>query len=192
MPKLSAESLEALLQWLDPCPDTAGERYRNVQRKLIRLFSFKGADCPEELADEVMDRVAARVLRDGPPVPSAQHIRWFYGVAKRVFLEFTRRPKSKPFSDWIYRSFSTHSIHSEGLEQADRCLACCLSKLDDNERALLLQYYDFPLQGKASHRSRMARELHVPLNTLRVRMCRQRASLGACFLRCMGEGRWPQ
>src|SRR5690242_3335578 len=79
-----------LLDWLGPDPETAGQTYELIRHKLITLFRCRGCAVPEELADETINRV----IRKLPQIKPDYHgnpIRYFYGVAKKVYKEYLRR-----------------------------------------------------------------------------------------------------
>ena len=56
---MNRDELEALLKFLDPDRERAGERYETVRSRLIRLFEWRGCSSPEDLADE---EILARLL----------------------------------------------------------------------------------------------------------------------------------
>jgi hypothetical protein len=60
---LTAAAFERLLEALDADRDRAGERYELLRRKLLYLFGCRGLTQVEDLADETLSRVAARIGR---------------------------------------------------------------------------------------------------------------------------------
>ena len=90
----SERSFRALLAWLDGGVDSGGENYLEMRRRLSEYFERRQCECPDDLADETLNRVARRLEEvgeeaDGPPA------RYCYVVAKFVFLESIRaRDKS--------------------------------------------------------------------------------------------------
>ncbi|HUK90604.1 MAG TPA: hypothetical protein VLZ81_09415, partial [Blastocatellia bacterium] len=59
---LTQEAFDLLLRWLDPDDrDRAGQRYEEIRQSIIRNFARRGSPVAEELADEVMNRVAKRL-----------------------------------------------------------------------------------------------------------------------------------
>src|SRR5262245_51574386 len=67
-----------------------GGRYIQLPARLERLLKCRGCDRPDGLADETLDRVAHKidvVARNFEGDPAA----YVHGVARRVFLEDTRR-----------------------------------------------------------------------------------------------------
>ncbi len=84
------KDFDALLSWLDPDRERAGEKYETIRQGLIKMFSWKRASDPEGLADETINRVTRKVaaIREGYVGDPRLY---FYGVAKRVLLEEVRR-----------------------------------------------------------------------------------------------------
>src|SRR5687768_18014810 len=58
---LEPADFDRLLTWLDPDPDRAGQLYESIRWRLIAILASRGCHIPEELADDVIDRVARRV-----------------------------------------------------------------------------------------------------------------------------------
>ena len=60
---LSQEAFDRLLAWLNPNRALAGEKYEEIRRRLIKIFTCRGCTCPEVLADETINRVARKVKK---------------------------------------------------------------------------------------------------------------------------------
>ena len=58
---LSQEDFDALLAWLDPEREQAGLKYEQIRGSLIKIFTGRGCTDPEELADETINRVTAKI-----------------------------------------------------------------------------------------------------------------------------------
>jgi phosphatidylserine/phosphatidylglycerophosphate/cardiolipin synthase-like enzyme len=85
------EAFRQLLVWLDRGAESNGERYLEIRRRLVGYFRRKDSLSPDDLADDVLNRVARRLeeegaISEGPPE------RYCYIVAKFVFLESLRNP----------------------------------------------------------------------------------------------------
>src|ERR1041384_8582247 len=91
---LTQDAFDDLLNWLDPNRDLAGQKYEDIRRRLIKIFSCRGCAEPEDLADETINRVTSKL-----PAIEADFVgdpsRYFYGVANKVNLEYGR-PKPAP------------------------------------------------------------------------------------------------
>ena len=58
---LTKEAFDALLGWLDPNREVAGQKYEVIRRRLITIFSCRGCAEAEDLADETINRVASKL-----------------------------------------------------------------------------------------------------------------------------------
>jgi len=173
---LTKESFDALLAWLDANSDIAAGKYEQIRTRLIKIFVCRGCLEPEDLADETIDRVARR-LKDIQPTFAGDPARYFYGVANKVHLEYLRRkPAPQP------------PVLVDEAEQDDReyeCLERCMQKLTSDNREIVLQYYQEERRAKIDHRKRLADQLGIAVNALRIRACRIRASLLECIQKCV-------
>jgi DNA-directed RNA polymerase specialized sigma24 family protein len=182
-----AESFARFLAWLDPDPERAAERYTEVQRRLTRMFDYRGCEQPEELADETISRVLGRIASlaesyEGDP------IRYFYGVARNVLRQhFASRHQLQ--SHALAAAAATPSL-PEDLERRHACLDRCLeSVLTPDDRHLILEYYRGEKGGRIAQRDGLAQGAAVSGPTLRKRTERIRRRLQECLLECLeGEG----
>ena len=175
---LSQESFDALLKWLSPNRDQAGQIYEEIRQRLIRIFTARACTEAEDLADETMNRVASKLAEIGDTY-SGDPALYFYAVANNVHLEFLRR---KPLGQ-----LPVVIDDSAGREDRFHCLEECLSALSTDNRDLVIQYYQDERQAKIDHRKLLARRLKIAPNALRIRACRIRASLLKCVEKCLGE-----
>lgn len=175
---LTKESFDALLAWLDSDPETAARKYELIRSRLIKIFVCRGCYEPEDLADVTIDRVA-RKLGEIRSTFAGEPIRYFYGVANKVHLEYLRRkpPPIPPPS----------SMNTEEIEREYNCLERCMQRLTPGNRELVLQYYQEDKQAKIDNRKRLADQLGIAVNALRIRACRIRASLLECVQKCVHE-----
>lgn len=170
---LTPESFEALLAMLDPDREKAGEIYERCRQTLIRKFERRGCPVAEELADEVFNRVAGRVL-EGVIIREAP-LAYISGVARYVLQEYLRSfRRTEPIPDnW------TPPSHPE--DEPD-CrldhLNACLKLLDAEQSWLLLKYYEEEQRIQA--RQDLCKKLGIPLNALRIRVHRLRKKVHAC------------
>lgn len=174
---LTQDSFEALLDWLDPNRDVAGQKYEIIRSRLIKIFACRGCFEAEDLADETINRVTSK-LKEIEGSFFGERARYFYGVANKIHLEYLRRkppPPPLPRPD------------SNEIEQEYDCLERCLQRLTPNNRDLVLQYYREERQAKIDHRRRLAEQLGIALNALRIRAHRIRASLQDCVRDCVNE-----
>ena len=173
---LTKESFDALLAWLDTNPDSAAMKYEQIRTRLIKMFVCRGCLEPEDLADETIDRVARR-LNDIEATFAGDPVRYFYGVANKIRLEYLRLkpvPPPPPLLD-------------EEVEDSREyeCLERCMQKLSPEQRKLVLEYYQEERGAKIDNRKHLADQLGIAVNALRIRVCRIRASLLECVQKCI-------
>jgi DNA-directed RNA polymerase specialized sigma24 family protein len=167
---LTQESLDALLSWLEPDRDVAGQKYVTVRGGLIRIFVSKGLSDPEYWADETLDRVAKRVpeIRDeyvGNPV------RYIHGVARYVMMEAIRAREIPT------ENFPEIPIAETKTSEVLDCLTECLKQISPEKRDLILDYHLHQGRAKIEHHRRMATELSISEGALRTRAHHIRVSL---------------
>jgi DNA-directed RNA polymerase specialized sigma24 family protein len=185
---------DRLLLALDPDRDRAGERYEQLRRKLIRLFGWRGCLDAERCADETLDRVARR-LAEGADVPDVAG--YCHGVALNVLREHWRQPERQaasldglpathtPAVDPVVTARQGEERHR--AETRLRCLDRCLRGLAPQARSMLTRYHAQGADAARQRRLQLAEELGVPLNALRIRVHRVRASLARCIGDCVAE-----
>ncbi|HEY8224307.1 MAG TPA: hypothetical protein VIG25_03445 [Pyrinomonadaceae bacterium] len=175
---LTQESFDALLDWLAPERDEAGQRYEEIRTRLIKIFTCRGCHEPEELADETINRVTNRLPEIRGQFKGNQ-AKYFYGVANKVHLEYRRRKQPQPVALPL--------IDSAQVEIQFKCLERCLDDLSAENRYLVLQYYQFERKAKIDQRKVLARNLGIRLNALRIRAHRIRTMLQECVRKCVDQ-----
>ena len=175
---MSQESLEGLLAWLGPDRDQAGVQYEKIRVGLINYFTFRAPCDAEDLADETINRVISRLPEIRHQV-NGERTRYFYGVARKVQLEYLRRKTPQPPPEPL--------VDSERVEVEYQCLEQCMSKLSDENRELVLRYYQAEGRQKIEDRKLLAQELGIAPNALRIRAYRIRAALQKCLEKCVEE-----
>ena len=170
------EAFDKLLRWLHPDREEAGRKYEDIRRRLIRWFNFRGCNVPEELTDVTINRVT-RIIDTKSEGHTDDPIRLFFGVATNVFYEWIKR---KPLNS---KDFLPPPPPVD--EQALACLEDCLDKLTQEERGLIIRYYEQGGREKIERRHSIASELGVNINALRIQACRIRKALRECVIACM-------
>jgi DNA-directed RNA polymerase specialized sigma24 family protein len=179
---LTQESFDNLLAWLDPNRDRAGDKYEEIRRRLIKIFTCRGCVEAESLADETINRVI-RKLREIVETYTGDQALYFYGVAHKVHLEYLRRkPEPEPPPQP-----PTSIEPSEEVDQELDCLEQCIQRLTQANRELVLQYYQEEKQAKIDHRKVLADQLGIALNALRIRAYRIRTTLQQCVEQCVEQ-----
>ena len=185
--------LNRLLVRLDSEPANAWEKYRSLHRRLVKFFECNQCSFPEDLADEVLDRVARK--------PEEEEIRevteFVIGVARNVRLESFKKGQRESYIE--ERSGGQESLpdprdHEREivaeLDQRSRlaCLRECLVNLKPGDRELALEYYGAQDEKQKVHRQKLASAIGVTMIALRVRANRLREKLEQCVSNCL-EGR---
>lgn len=175
---LTQEAFDNLLHFLGPTPEEAGRRYEEIRRRLIKIFASRGCATPEELVDESIDRVARKAAELAPTYEGDPAL-YFYGVAKRVYLESVKpRPAVVP---------PPEPDTSQTYERELACLDDCMNALPPDQRALIHDYYREDKAAKIEHRKALATRLGVGINALRIRAHRIRAELQKCVDACLAR-----
>ena len=176
---LTQEAFDQLLAWLDPNRDQAGKKYEEIRLRLIKIFTCRGCTEPEALADETINRVTNKVQAIADDYTGDPAL-YFYGVAHKVHLEYLRKkPAPAPAPPPM-----EHEVEAE--PEYD-CLEHCIERLTRDHRELVLQYYQEEKQAKINHRKRLAEQLGIALNALRIRAFRIRAALLQCVQDCLEQ-----
>ena len=90
----NAATFEQFLFWLGPDPESAARKYEVIRDRLIMMFRARRCVFAEDLADTTFERVA-RKLTDLTTGFTGDPARYFYGVAKKVFLEYQHELMTK-------------------------------------------------------------------------------------------------
>jgi hypothetical protein len=174
------EELEKLLAWFDSDRDEAGRQYRLTQARLIRVFAARGCIDAESLADEVMNRVAVRIDRliTKYPDPVCCCLGFIENVHREYLRELLKIENAKP---------PPPPRPADELEREDRCLEECLETLAERQRDLFERYFQGEKRGRIGRRKRLAEELALTANALRIRAHNVRKDLHACMMICLGQ-----
>lgn len=181
---MTADGLEKLLERLGG----DAEKYEALRLKLCRFFVWRGCTVvrADELADEALDRTAQK-LADGVDVIKISA--YTLQVARFVWLEFTRKNKELNFGD----EMPEQSVEYDFVKEADErivCLRKCIVEIapDETERMTLIGYYDASAGEKIKdRRRRLAEQLGMKLNALKVKMFRLREKLEICIKDCANK-----
>ncbi|MCA1616681.1 MAG: hypothetical protein LC800_21840 [Acidobacteria bacterium] len=184
---VTPEDFAELLLWLDLKATEAGStdpargalKYEAVRRRIIKIYQNRGCQQAEEVADEAFNRVCvqAKELRKTYEGDPALYI---YAVAKNVYRELTRAgvipPCGPPPTD-----------DPEEMEERMALLDMCLAQLGEDERGLILRFYEGEKGEKIKNRKRLASELGTNTRALSLRALRIRRQLRDCMRRRGGR-----
>src|SRR6266404_6772995 len=180
---INQDAFDTMLDWLDADRERAGCKYEAIRLRLIKIFNCRGCQDAEELADEAINRVIARIVEiaDGYQGDPALY---FYGVSQKVFLEYSRKTRGPlahvPIESAGVRLSTPAVILMEDIEPEYRCLEHCLDQLPSENRDLVVRYYQQERQAKIDDRKKLAGELGIAVNALRLRAHRIRLTLQRC------------
>ena len=181
---LTQAAFDGFLATLDSDRDKAGEKYEYIRLKLLKYFQWSGSDVPDIDADETINRVTRRIY-EGQYVYNLTG--YIYGVAKLVRAEsLKRRNRRRAFEEGSFIELPSVGVETE-VANYQECLERCLGCLSDEEREVITEYYRYKKSEKIDCRKRLAARLGISLNTLRVKMHRQRMHVEACVEKCLAR-----
>jgi DNA-directed RNA polymerase specialized sigma24 family protein len=163
--------LDALLAWLAPTREQAGEKYEVIRQMLTRYFEWRHCIPAEEHADETIDRVARR-LASGEQIRCTNRYRYFHGVARNICLELRKQKAHEAQLRWDVAAVPEHAC------PRTVCLNRCLTALSTGARELLEGYY---LDGRLE----LAAQLGITPNAVRLRVFKEKQKLKSCITRCV-------
>jgi DNA-directed RNA polymerase specialized sigma24 family protein len=173
---ITPEAFNRFTSWLGSNEEEAGERYTMIHARLIKFFTCRGCECPEDLADETMNRVTIKAENFAETYKGVPE-RYFYGVGRKVFLEYTRSRKTlspPPIPDTPERK-----------ELELQCLEQCMQTLPRNSRQLISDYHREEKRAKINLRKELAKNLKIEFNALRIRIHRILRDLRMCVFDCI-------
>lgn len=169
---IDQNAFDLLLLWLNPNREKAAQKYEQVRRRLVEIFSNRGFADAERLADDTIDRVISKL----PQIVegwAGDPLYYFLGVAKKIILENLKlgpaRLPDPPDPDL------------EQLEREDQCIERCLGLVSQHERTLILEYVD----GKKKQRQEQAEKLGITTNALRIRVHQIKKAITPCIKDCL-------
>ena len=171
--RLNAAAFQRFLYWLGPDLEAAGRKYESIRGRLIMMFRARRCVFAEDLADATFERVV-RKLTDLTLEFSGDPARYFYGVAKKIYLEYERKLTVDHRRSQI--SPSTNSDNSD-LENMLQQLDEALSLIPESDRELILKYYTGSGKKKINHRRALAARFGLRPAALRLRVFRIRREL---------------
>ena len=170
------DNFEKLLRWLDPDRNKAGDKYEKIRLRLIRIFACRGCCEAEDLADESINVVASKsdwLTENYVGDPAL----YFYAVAKKIHLGYLKK-KSRPDPPP-----SPPSPEPTEIDQVCSYLDDCLDELPSLDRDLILRYHQGEKQEKIKNRKKLAEEMQISRNALRIKVCHLHSRLKDCVER---------
>ncbi len=188
------QNLTRLLLRLDPDPSRASEKYQGIRCRLAKFFEWNHCTGPEDLADKVLDRVAAKL--DSEEIREID--KYFFGVARFVCLEAQERMRREAHIEDlpggenalpVGPDESAEIVKKLYEERRLDCLRQCLAKLMPDDRQLIIQFYSAEEEKQKTVRRKLAEKVGLKPGTLRVRASRLRAKLEQWVKRCLESRR---
>jgi DNA-directed RNA polymerase specialized sigma24 family protein len=190
---LDRRTLDNLLYALHPDREQASREYEALRQRLIRFFDWNHTPFPEELADEVLDRLARRLSNRETEI--LDPAKFAVGIARLLIKENLRENDRREAALVIMAQCTPESRNLE-LESALReehiaVLQECLQAIPENSRNLLVRYFGTEGREKIQQRQRLAEEHGISLNALRNRVMRIRSELEKNYRRIFFEKNPP-
>ena len=182
--ELTSKAFTKLLAKLSADPDIAGSEYEELRRRLIKFFEWRGAFFPEDLADETLNRTA-RKIDEGAEIEK-NVIALALGVARFVFLEASKHPDNKRTAlEELIPVAAPPENRGDDDDLWVACLRECLRRLPEENRLLIIEYYQEEGRAKIEDRKALAEKLGISLNALFSRAKRIRDKLEQCVTQCV-------
>ncbi len=183
---LNKSGLDALLEALGPESNEAGAAYEELRARLIRFFRWNRCLFPEDLADEALDRLAAKLAGGAEAIVSPAG--YAAGVARMMLLEqhakTSREKKALSFLLWFH---SRRKDFYDAQQDCEEALSNCLDRQSAENRQLLERYYSGDASERIRNRQALAGELGIAINALRNRALRLRSQLEQCASRYLAK-----
>lgn len=186
---ISPANFDKFLSLLDADREKAGQNYENLRERLMKFFEWRNCEKTEELADIVFDRVL-RKIAEGEEIQNVTA--YSATVAQFVFKEYLRTNERQ--NQLIEDSPEVQNIRAKETinennsdDKRQNCFDKCLAEFSEESRKFIIAYYDTDEKTMIASRKRLAEQMGVTLNTLRIKACRLKAKLEDCTLKCCGK-----
>lgn len=180
--QLTQDAFDRLLAALSVNRDEAGEKYILLRNNLVNFFEIRGIARAEDSADEVLNRLA-RKLESGEALENPKT--YALGIARMVALEARRIPEQTADEELPEVAAAPFEDETNEREAKLMCLEKCLGELSDENRGIIVSYYQGEKSGKIENRRKLADDLGIPQTALRNRAVRLRDKLEVCITDCL-------
>ncbi|HEX8145592.1 MAG TPA: hypothetical protein VF591_00195 [Pyrinomonadaceae bacterium] len=169
-------------------PEGAGEQFKHLHRKLTYYFESRRCDDPSELAHKTLERLMQKY---GEHVEIKDLTRFSYGIAKKVRYEYLREKEAEKryITEQEYRSRADAPEEDAEArkERKRKCMEECSARLSESDRTMLTDYFNGRGRSRQQRRERMAEQLKISLQALRLRVFYLRRGLKKCLEKCLEE-----
>ena len=185
---LTPDAFDRFLLRLDPDRERAGEEYENLRRSLLAFFRHHCASCPEDLADETINRTI-KLIGEGAKI---NHLPTFLlGVARNVRRESQRAPQNKQveIDDKVLPPTLPEPDREDeaAIEARFACLRECLRALIAEDHFLIWRFHTADAAKRIALRKELALTLKITDNALRIRAHKIKGKLKSCLTHCLGQ-----
>lgn len=181
---LTKTAFDGFLAMLDQDREQAGQKYERIRVRLVKYFQWRGASAADIDADETINRVA-RKIEEGETVYNFNA--YIYGVAKLVLAESFKSVNKHQLIEEAYDLEAPQPDDDVERSEYRTCLDRCLAKLSDQNRDIIIEYYQDEKHLKIERRKQLAANLGVTANALRISAHRIRVNLEACVRQCLRQ-----
>ena len=170
------EALIEFLRRLRPDSPSTEQAYQTTRLKLEFFFRWKRCHDPQDLADETIRRLVAKLKDQSINVnaidsPSG----YLYTFAKNVYREYVRQSiKDQKLAKGLLAEWP------QFVGEQEDCRVECLKELAPQDAELMIAYYADP-----EERDKLLDAGHFNLSSLRVRIHRIKMKLKACYKECL-------
>jgi DNA-directed RNA polymerase specialized sigma24 family protein len=175
--EITPEQFQALLEWLGPTPEEGAQKCEEIRNRLIKMLLKRGCSDPEDCAAKAIDRVTLKV-QDLKGTYVGNPLWYFITFARHVHQEHLHS------REVLYDEVPDVVVQPQ-VDFATECLRQCLTLLAVEQRNLVLDYHVSIKRAKIDLHRKMAEELGLTTNALRLRVHRLRMGLEKCVLACL-------
>jgi DNA-directed RNA polymerase specialized sigma24 family protein len=160
-----------------PLQPITDEEYRRLRASLVRTFRASGLPDPDDLADEVVQRLLANIA-------GGETVRSLMAYAGTIAYNVTREEIRRLSRQRGLLSIDRTQGTPRDSDAPARCLARCMEQLDPADRKLLQDYYSLDGRERIRRHRALAQELGLTAGALTVKVWRLRKRLEACISEC--------
>ena len=175
------EAWDKFLSLLDADQEVAGEKYVDIQKRLIIYFECRRCLPAEEMADETIFRV---IKRNDEGVIIEKLMGYIYGVARIVRLERVAAVRHEDsVKNELLRDFQglVEPAADGEPDLVVKCFEECLEGLSPENRQFILSYYEELRRAKIDKRKSLAQKLDISQNAVTLRAYHIRKRLKKCI-----------
>ncbi len=171
--QLTRERFSLLLSHLSADPAERGARYEMLRGRLIFFFSRRMLRFPEDLADEVLNRIARR-LEEGEAIARIEG--YALGIARHVLQEQRAKDdRERAAAEEFHWNISRETLTTDEDEEIRLArMKNCLEQLPHSDQELLSEYYLAEGSGKIAARKRLAKARDHAGRAQEARLCAAR------------------